>query len=1025
MSAFRPLLALATLIGLCGLASSVAAADEAFGEVQGRVFNASAGTALRNARVVVEGSRKETFTDEIGNYHLYDVPVGPARVTVSYAGLESQTTSVQVAAGQTTQQDFDLKVPSADSVIELEAFTVSAGEMSAQSLALNERQSAPNITNIVAYEEYGDRGDENIGELLRFLPGVSLEEGGSQPSAVSLRGFPSAFSPILLDGAPVAGARGGRTQSLLDISMGNMARVEITKTLTPDMPATGLGGTINLVTKSGLSTKKPVYNYQLYLITDSYQGVTFDGGPRNLTDKKSPKYQEPSFNFSALVPVTKKFAVSFGGSRTWRLKPMERDEHPDTQSEWNYVGGFQRVSTTSSLDTILMTWSAQGGFDWRPTPKDTLTFAASYRYASNNIMRNTMVFTYGAGATGDRTYTQSTTANGTVTMNNGTNQETGSDTLHSVLKYAHVERDWRIDILGSFSKAETFLDDIDNGHFNSTTISATGLKLRGEGNGELEYSNIPVRYSATNAANQPVNLFDGSAFAISAATSNQNHIWVEKAGVRADFTREFGGRLPFTLKTGVFFDRLDRDRKAGALTWSFNPNGLTTVAARNVNKFDLFDEAFLATAPTLFGQPVRWVSNAKFFQLYKQHPEWFILDQTGAYTNKVNGSQSLVETISAAYVRGDLELMDKRLLIVGGLRFEHTDEDAYGPLNDQLAAYQKNPDGTLVDGNPATPGTQPVYLPEAATDTLRRAQLRLKERGSHLTDKYNGLYPSLNVTYKLTDKLYLRGAYSESIGRQDYDDIIPGTMTVNETTELITVTGGTLKPLQSTNYDLSLESYQIKGGFGSIGIFHKDIKNFVGTVVQPATPELLAAYGIPADPTYLGYDLQTKSNTGDAKITGYEFTYTQSLLFLPHWARGFQVFANGTKLELDGSNTADFTGFAPEKYSGGINFVRKKFYVKFNCTYQADTRGALVAASAANGIPEGIYVYQGERFRVGVNAQYVFSKYFAIFASMTDLQGPGFTVQSKRYSDTTPDDMRKYRKQELGSTIMIGVKGTF
>jgi iron complex outermembrane receptor protein len=1015
------------------LTSSLVGADTATGEVQGRVFNATSGAALRNARVSVEGTTRETFTDDLGAYHLYGMPAGPARVTVSYVGLTSRTVAVDVPGGTAAQQDFDLAVVGsawtgeAGQPVQLATFTVIAdNEMNAQAIALNERKTAVNISNVVAYDEFGDRGDEDIGEFLRFLPGVSIEDGGQVASTITLRGFPSQYTSIFLDGAPIAGARGNsRTQSLLDVTMGNMSRAEISKTPTPDMPASGLGGTINLITKSGLSTKKPVYNYQVYLITDGYTGLTLDGGPRGLSDALSPKYQQPSFNFNALVPLSKTFAVSFSGSRTWRLKPMEVDPHNDTQADWNLVNDFQRISTYFSLANILETWSTQVGFGWKPTPKDTLTFAVSHRYVSNYIMRNALTVTYGAGATGDHTFTQSATANGSVTQGSGTNQETGSDTDHATLKFSHVERDWRIDAYGAFSRSETFLDDIDNGFFNgTTTTTGATLKIRGEGTGESS-ANIPVRYTATNAAGAVVNIYDPSAYTISAVTSNQNHVVSQKASAHVDFTRDFDGKVPFTFMTGLYWDQQHRSQKGGGSTWSFNPNGLTTAAARNAANFDIFDEPFLnQETATVFGKPMRWISLTKLYDLSKLHPDWFVLDQAGYYTNQVNNSRSLIETISAAYVRGDLKLMNNRLLLVGGVRFEKTNEDGTGPKNDPNGAYRKNADGSVFDNNPTTAGIQPVFLPEAATDLLRRAQLRLTERGAHVTSSYDNYYPSLNVTYKLTDKLYLRAAYSKSIGRPDYGSLIPQAI-ISDTASTITVNNSALKPLTSDNYDFSVESYQIKGGFGSVGVFQKNIKDFIGSLTQDATPELLESYGLQADPTLLNYDIITKTNSGDAKISGLEFTYTQSLLFMPHWARGFQVFANGTKLHLEGSNTADFTGFAPTKYAGGINFVRPRYYIKLNFTYQGDTKGAAVAESVANGIPPGTYDYQGARFRVGLNVQYSISKHCVLFGSMTDINRPGFLVVSRRYADGTAEDLKDRRRQDLGSVINIGVKGTF
>jgi hypothetical protein len=74
-----------------------------------------------------------------------------------------------------------------DSVVRLEALSVVADrEMTAQAIAMNEQRSAPNLKNVVAFDEFGDRGLENIGEFLLFLPGVSVNvDGDSGPDSVS------------------------------------------------------------------------------------------------------------------------------------------------------------------------------------------------------------------------------------------------------------------------------------------------------------------------------------------------------------------------------------------------------------------------------------------------------------------------------------------------------------------------------------------------------------------------------------------------------------------------------------------------------------------------------------------------------------------------------------------------------------------------------------------------------------------------------------------------------------------------
>ena len=226
-------------------------------------------------------------------------------------------------------------------------------------------------------------------------------------------------------------------------------------------------------------------------------------------------------------------------------------------------------------------------------------------------------------------------------------------------------------------------------------------------------------------------------------------------------------------------------------------------------------------------------------------------------------------------------------------------------------------------------------------------------------------------------------------------------------------------------YELSLESYQIKGGYGSVGVFQRNIKDFFDSVTTDATPELLDRYGLPDDPLYLGYDITTLKNGGSARITGFEFAYNQQILFLPHWARGFQIFVNATRLRLSGGDQADFSAFAPSNYAGGINFVRPRFYVKLTFTYQGETRQTAVGVSTANGIPAETFNYQGERLRVGLNAQFSLTKQVAIFGAMTDINDPGFNIDNTQYPPGAAEYLKKRRRQELGSIITVGFKGRF
>ena len=68
-------------------------------------------------------------------------------------------------------------------------------------------------------------------------------------------------------------------------------------------------------------------------------------------------------------------------------------------------------------------------------------------------------------------------------------------------------------------------------------------------------------------------------------------------------------------------------------------------------------------------------------------------------------------------------------------------------------------------------------------------------------------------------------------------------------------------------------------------------------------------------------------------------------------------------------------------------------------------------------------LYQAAKKRWGVSAQYSFSKRYAVYLSIVDLTG--YVQDLRRYAPGTPDYMKAQRYQELGSTIMLGVKGSF
>src|SRR3954468_21233612 len=75
------------------------------GAIEGRVLNGANGQYLNNARVTVEGTGIQTFTNTFGEFRLIGVPVGTANVQVFYTGVEGQSVGVTVTADETVTQN--------------------------------------------------------------------------------------------------------------------------------------------------------------------------------------------------------------------------------------------------------------------------------------------------------------------------------------------------------------------------------------------------------------------------------------------------------------------------------------------------------------------------------------------------------------------------------------------------------------------------------------------------------------------------------------------------------------------------------------------------------------------------------------------------------------------------------------------------------------------------------------------------------------------------------------------------------
>lgn len=1025
---FRCIIFLLPLVSLCAFGQSAAT-----GTIEGRVLNATNGNYLNNARVSVEGTRLETFTDSFGQYRLPDVPAGEARLRVFYTGMRVATTTVAVSAGQRATRDFELSLTDRPAlkegeVVKLDDYVVAASrEMTGAAIAINQQRFAPNVTTVVSADEFGDNVDGNPGEFLKFLPGITADTVGSgEPRVISIRGLPPSATPIMIDGFRLASASSSNQSRAVEfdqVTLNNMARIEISKSQTPDSPADAVGGSINMISKSAFESTRRIFNYRVY--ASGRRGdltLSRTAGPGSGPSVKP----QPGFDFSYIVPVNQRFGFTITAENNKRWGPQyayNKAWAPNSQT-----GG---LATATADNPYLERYEFLIGKGFQT--RHSLGLTLDYKVSDHDVVSLTFNDAYFALTFDNRDYTWDTGAavtawgpaftQGGLTRGSVSNQGPNSSswrektgtTWQPSLTFRHNGPLWKIDGGAAFSRATNHYRDIDKGFFQTMNLTLTGVTLRYDG---IKTEN-PGTITATDAAGKTVDTLNLSNYRIISASTNPRETSDAYRSARINARRDFGREMPLSVKMGADVRQDLRDIRSdvkgnGPITWTY-------VGADHVaNSADdgagaILDEDYTARQASPFGMPrAQWPSPSKLWRVYQAHPDYFTSTPATNYQNIVNGSLKLAETVSSAYFRGDLHAFNHRLWVVGGVRYERTEDKGEGPLIKRDAIYQRDASGKLV----VDASGRPVVV---TTDALTQTRLIFQSRGAHATRTYDGFYPSLNATFNVTSELLARAAFGRTINRPDYNNIIPGatvpdpTATPNDT---LTIKNTSVKPWTADNFDLSLEYYFDKSaGVLSAGAFRRNIKDFISGITRPITPDDFTLYAI--DPALYSNltRVSTSQNVGAARLNGIEFNYKQGLTFLPHWARGIQIMANGTLQRVIGANAVpDFSGFITQTTNAGISLNRERYSMKVNWNHRGRQKQGLFAGP-------NYFNYQVPKDIVDVNAEFRPRRNLTVFLSIRNLLNQ--SENGDRYNDQTPTYARGYNSGGFVPLYNLGVRGTF
>lgn len=992
------------------------------GRIEGRVTSAASGNALARTIVSIDGTNLQTLTDDAGEYRFSNVPAGTLQVTARYEGFEAATATVAVVAGQAASQDYVLRlVDTGDTeTVVLEAYTVREQALTAEALAINEQRVADNIKNVVAFEEFGNMGEGNPGEFLKYVTGISISFGPAIAVEAAVRGMPATGTLVMEEGNQIASSTGDRNFELTGAATGNIERIEVTKSPTADMPANSIGGTINIIGKSGFSSRKPELTYSVYytanVLSDNPNADTLSFNRRvTNTSYASARPIQPGIDLTYKLPISKSFALTASASASKRYYDMDYDT-----STWNHnklaTVSLVKNNTIQLYDKQLLSLAA----DWRISKTDTLRAKTQYSTEDSYTTQSSFTLNFAAAGTGGEDWAQTTGATGSVSAGSA-NFNFYRKTVNSSLSYIHNGDLWKIDASASHSRSGRERRDMDDGFFNTITQTNTAVSLNATGLDAFHRGYVPNVVAIKGGV--PINPFDAGNIPVTQTTSTTSDITNELAALRFGIGRSLDTSFPLSFKIGGSIAESKIDMRTETRTYAIAvPGGAGSNFARNLG---IINDEYSANTTWHYVQdgspvPAYRSSASLLYGVYEQNPGWFTLNEATQYTTMVNGSKELTETITAGYLRFDARSRNDKLRVTAGVRYEHTHDVGAGPLNDLLPTYQRDANGDIV----RNAQNRPVQIVAPA---LTIAKLQYTERGAKSDRSYEGFYPSLNATYNFTPNLLTRFAYARTIGRPSMTYVMPGitvaapTFDPGDPTPNATITVGNpgLKPWNSHNFDLTLEYYRGRGTTIAVGVFHKDISDFFSLITTAATPELLEEYGLSSE--YLNSDIRTYENFGSAKILGFEWSIRHQLAFLPQWARGVSIFANGTHLKLSGANMDDFTGFSRQNINWGVSYARAKLLAKINVAMAQEVKLNRVAESA-NVLPN-MFRYVAPQTLVDLSLEYRFSKKLSLYASVRN------ALQSDKRTflmgDFTPDYARYSVTQRAGSLVTLGLKGSF
>lgn len=758
------------------------------------------------------------------------------------------------------------------------------------------KRDAQGVVDGIVAEDIGKFPDTNLAESLQRITGVSIDRSIGEGSKITVRGIGPDYNLVLLNGRQMPGASIGdtfasnsRSFDFANLASEAIAGVEVYKTSRAATSTGGIGASVNIKTTRPLDAPgtrfnvgvKGVHDTSASNLPSNTQGSDFtpevsgifsttgDDGRWGVALTASYQDRAAGYNQASVGNGWRPFGAE--QAPTWGTIPAEGDPNITNRPSGDDIYSVPQNLGYGFSGIERKRTNGQATFQFKPT--DTTTATLDYTYSENKVhtRRNELSvwFNFGASASNwtdgpvaaPLQYTEfyNTSADNPATpfavegaadlsmggaeyATKNVNKSLGFNFAWDVTDNLGLELDYH-DSTGT-SGADS--------PFGSNAVLGVASFNRGTTTGDFSKDFPVIEVTVPGGVRADMMQVTGSSFRNSYTKAE-----VEQTRLLGKYKFTESSKLDFGIG---FTDVNNRSAFANVQsdnTWGGIPGITPALYPDDVWQHNtvrhFFDQVSGSNNPNLLNEFFSF-NFRDVINLVK--PARAALGGSSA-TCPLNGNAAVqVDCYEASNVWGT----DRRT--------EEESKNAYiqystkwdGAVPISLAAgvrYEKT-DVTSTALVPIATGINwtgnnefPVQFGAPDFTTLK---------GS-----YSYVLPSLDTAFDLRDNLKLRASVGKSIGRPGWGDIQGGQTLSN----LARIDGGTgsqgnpnLKPLESLNYDLSLEWYYADGSYVSAGYFRKDIDNYVGVTVIEAQP-----FNLPHPGPGAAYYDEAQANCPQADLT--------------------------------------------------------------------------------------------------------------------------------------------------------------